>query len=82
MDFVIEIGETGGFACYRIGIGLVTHYDWGAAQFVAGCYDAFFGKQKQGAGTFHLVVNILNAFHDGLALDDEHGYQFGGICVA
>ena len=82
VDFVFEIREAARFARHGESVVLATHHDGSAAEFVASGNDAVFGEDEHRARTFHLVVDILDAFNESFAFGNEQRNEFGGINVA
>ena len=74
---IVEVGEACCLAGYGISSFLLPDDDGRTAQEVAGGDDAVFGKDKNRAGAFDLLVDAVDAVLERVAHVDKQCHEFG-----
>ena len=82
LNAVVQIDKGGRLGSGGVCAVLLANDDGRASPLVAGGNDAVFGEQEHGAGTLDVAIDILNAVHEILALDNQERDEFGGIRLA
>ena len=79
---VVKVGEGGAFGRCRHGALFLADDDGSASEAVARGYDSVVSHEQHGAGTFYLVVYVLDALLEGFPLVYEERHEFGLVGVA
>ena len=64
---IIQIGKTGGFARYGIGIVFLSYHNRCASQCISRGNNTVFSENQHGTGAFHLLVDHVNTVYKRVA---------------
>ena len=76
---VIEVDVAMALGGHCITLVVLADHDGCAAIVIAGRDETILGEDEHRAGTFHLIIYILDTVNEVLTLRDEQGDQFRGI---